>query len=512
MKKNLKGLLIYPPVQLMKQERARPDGSLGLIYLASSLKQNGIETDILDASVGGDEHDLKDTFYRYIHQENDLIRIGMNFEEIANYVKKGNYNFVGINSNLTPQAKMASETAKAIKQENSQIKIFGGGVSARALASRFLSTGYFDAICLTEGEIIFPKAIVEGVENTAGFIYRDKSGEQKINPVDKTCFPKQLDNLYMPSWEKLPLDKYEKISAPHGLDVSGKSNYRYAPIMTSRGCVWHCSYCHISTEKENIGKLRTHSIERVIDEMDKLKSLGIEKLFFEDDTLLTKKDRAKEIFKRAKEKNFSIANVNGVNLINFYNSNNWDIDTEYLEILKDAGYNQIVFPVESGSQRILDKYASGKVKLDKMNLPLLMKKMTNMGIKSPVNMIIGFPDETEKEIQQSINLGKELIQAGAPYVSFFIPIPFPGSKLYNIAIQENYLDKNFDTDLMNWKRPIMKNTFIPPQRLEEIRDQANETVNRKEFIEEACAKTIGNQWKAQQINIKDTIWNQIIKK
>jgi len=511
MKKNLKGLLIYPPVQLMEQERPRPDGSLGLIYLASSLKQKGIETDVLDASVGGYEHNLKNTFYRYVKQENGLIRIGMNFEEIADYVKKGNYNFVGINSNLTPQTKMAFETARAIKQENSQIKIFAGGVSARALTDRFLSTGYFDAICLTEGEIIFPKAIIEGVENTSGFSYIDKNGKKKINPVDETCFPRKLDDLPLPSWEKLPLDKYEQISAPHGLDVSGKSNYRYAPIMTSRGCVWHCSYCHISTEKKDIGKLRTHSIERVVWEMDKLKSLRIEKIFFEDDTLLSKKDRAKEIFKRAKEKNFSIANVNGVNLINFYD-NKWDIDMEYLEILKDAGYNQIVFPVESGSQRILDKYASGKVKLEKMNLPLLMKKMTNLGIKSPVNMIIGFPDETENEIQQSINLGKELIQSGAPYVSFFVPIPFPGSKLYDIAIQENYLDKHFDTDLMNWKRPIMKNTLIPPKRLEEIRDQANETVNEKEFIQEACAKTIGNQWKVQRINLEDTIGNQINKK
>jgi radical SAM superfamily enzyme YgiQ (UPF0313 family) len=509
MGKNLRGLLIYPPVQLMKQERARPDGSLGLIYLASSFRQRGIETDILDASVGSDGHSLEDTFYNYVEQENGLIRIGMDFKDIANYVKEGNYNFVGINSNLTPQTKMAFETAKAIKQENPLINIHAGGVNARALKERFLSTGYFDTVCLTEGEIVFPKAVINGVENTPGFAYKDRNGNTKINPIDETCFPKQLDDLPMPLWEKLPLDKYEKISSPHGLDVSGKNKNRYAPIMTSRGCVWHCAYCHISTEKKDIGKLRTHSIERVVNEMDKLKSLGIEKLFFEDDTLLAKKQRVKEIFKRVKEKNFSIANVNGVNLIDFYNKDKWDIDMEYLDILRDAGYDQIVFPVESGSQRILDKYASGKVKLDKMNLPLLMREMVRRGIKSPVNIIIGFPDETEEEVLQSIDLGKKLKQNGAPYVSFFMPIPFPGSKLYDIAISGNYLDKNFDTDLMNWKRPIMKNTLIHPRRLEEIRNYANETVNDKEFIEEAHSKTIGNQWKFKQTNPADAIGNQL---
>ncbi|MCK5624619.1 B12-binding domain-containing radical SAM protein [Candidatus Pacearchaeota archaeon] len=489
--KNLKGLLIYPPAQLMKQERARPDGSLGLIYLASSLESKGIETDILDASVGVAEHNIQNTFYNPIKQENGLVRIGMEFEDIANYIKKKNYNFVGINSNLTPQTRMAFETAKAIKQLNPKIPIYAGGVNARALNKRFLETGHFDAICLTEGEIIFPRAIIEGVENVSGFAYKDKNGKIKVNQVDETCFPENLDDLPIPAWEKLPLDKYGQIASPHGVDVTGKSNHRYAPIMTSRGCVWHCTFCHISTEKENIGKLRTHSIERVLEEMNGLKSLGIEKLFFEDDTLLTRKKRAKEIFSKAREKEFLIANVNGVNLIDFYNKKDWSIDIEYLEILKQAGYEQIVFPAESGSQRILDKYASGKVKLEKMDLPVLMKTMVNMGIKAPVNMIIGFPDETEEEIQKTIDLGKKLKENGAPYVSFFLPIPFPGSKLYDIAIKGNYLNRDFNPDMMNWKRAIMTNTFVPPKRLEEIRDYANELVNDKDFIKRAVQNTIG---------------------
>ncbi len=500
--KNQKGLLIYPPVQLMEEERPRPDGSLGLPYLASALERKGIETDILDASVGSYEHALKDTFYNYVKQENGLVRIGMEFNEIADYVIKKGYHFVGIHSNLTPQTRMAFETAKAIRRANPQIKIYAGGINARALKEGFLGTGHVDAICLTEGELVFPKAIIEGVENAPGFAYVDKSGDIKVNPVDKTCFPKHLDDLLMPAWEKLPLDKYSEITSPHGVDVTGKKSQRYSPIMTSRGCVWSCSYCHVSTEDKDIGKLRTHSIERVVEEMDHLKSLGIEKLFFEDNTLLARKKRVKEIFTRAKGKEFSIANVNGVNLIDLYNKKNWEIDEEYLEILREAGCNQLVFPVESGSQRILDKYASGKVKLDKMDLPKLMKTVTDVGIKAPVNMIIGFPDETEREIQQSIELGKRLKQSGAPYVSFFIPIPFPGSKLYEMAIAGGHLNKSFNPDIMNWKRAVMKDTLVHPKRLEEIRNQANERVNDSGFIVQAVEQTIGYKLKEKMINEK----------
>ena len=50
----------------------------------------------------------------------------------------------------------------------------------------------------------------------------------------------------------------------------------------------------------------------------------------------------------------------------------FDIDVEYLEILKDSGFDQIVFPVESASKRILKLYATSKINLERMDLPLLI--------------------------------------------------------------------------------------------------------------------------------------------
>ena len=195
-KKNYKCLIIYPPNQLMDVETPRPDGSLGPLYLASALEKVGIETEILDASVGGKDYSLNDTFYRRIRQGNGLIRIGMNFNEIADYVEKGNFDFVAISSNFTPQTSMAFKTAEAIKERNNEIKIFAGGVNARNLYHRFLKTGNFDGICLSEGEIIFPKMILASINNYSvskipGTITIDKKGLISINPVDKSCFPNQ---------------------------------------------------------------------------------------------------------------------------------------------------------------------------------------------------------------------------------------------------------------------------------------------------------------------------------
>lgn len=502
--KQIKGVLIYPPTQLMEIETPRPDGSLGLLYLASSLESKGIKTDLLDASVGAKEHSLKNTFYRSVRQENGLTRIGMNFEEIADYVAKGEYDFVGMSSNFTPQTNMIFETAKAIKQTSPNVKIYAGGVNARALKDKFLQSGHFEGICLTEGELIFPDAILNGVENVPGFAYLDKSGKIKINPVNKSCFPAHLDDLTMPAWEKLPFDKYEKVASPHGVDVTGK-NGRYAPIMTSRGCPFSCIYCHVSNEKSdesqtgNIGKLRFHSIDRIVREIETLKDMGVKKLFFEDDSLFSNKKRAEEIFSRVKKYGMSIADVNGVNLINFYNikDGKYEIDFKFLDTLKSAGFDQLVFPVESASPRILKKYASGKVNPEKMNLPKLMKAISQVGIQAPVNIMIGFPDETEEELNKSVELGKKLFDSGAPYVTFFIPIPFPGSKLYDIAASEGYLQSNFNTDILNWKHPVMQNTTIPPLKLEELRDNADKLVNKRDFIELRLEQSVGHRWKSK---------------
>src|SRR3990167_3351740 len=146
-----KVLLIYSPNQLMPNEFPRPDGSLGLLSLAGALERASIEVDVLDASVGTLDDSLADTFNRRVMQSNGLVRIGMTTERISEVIAHGGYNVVGINSNFTPQTKMALEVAKAAKSVSKDILVMAGGGNARSLPERLL-VGDVDGFCNTEGE------------------------------------------------------------------------------------------------------------------------------------------------------------------------------------------------------------------------------------------------------------------------------------------------------------------------------------------------------------------------
>ncbi|OGQ06041.1 MAG: hypothetical protein A2W61_08300 [Deltaproteobacteria bacterium RIFCSPLOWO2_01_44_7] len=503
--KEPKILLVYPPNQLMPIETPRPDGSLGPLYLASALEQAGFEVDILDASVGSTKDNLSETFFRTILQPNGLMRIGMSTESLKTFVDLGKYNIVGIHSNFTPQTRMALEVASCVKEVNPNILTVTGGVNARSLAERFLRSGLIDVVALAEGEktivdLVRALAAEQSFKNVDGISFMSE-GKMTTNPLRTGQIHGVLDELPFPAWHKLPFDKYEQIASPHG--VIAKHNLRYAPIMTSRGCPYHCSYCHISIDKTdpatsgNIGNYRIKSVDRVLEEMSILKSLKVKKLYFEDDSLLAKKSRVKEIFEKVLGMGFEIANVNGVNLVHFLHRSQQGklcIDRDYLELLHSAGFDQIVFPVESASQRILDKYATGKLNHTVLDVAQLVKIATDVGILCPINMMIGFPDETEAEMMQSIELGKKLVNNGAPYCTFFIPIPFPGSSLFELAIRGGYLEQDFDTDLLNWKNAVMKNTIVPPERIVALRDWAWRTVNTEEHVQMRLKQSTASRW------------------
>ena len=128
----------------------KPEGSLGLIYLASALRDKNFQVSLLDATVGNDNFTLEETFYREEKQPNGMIRVGMQTEDILTEIEP--FDVVGISSIFTAQTRVVEELVTSINKHYPEKLIILGGVNARSQLERFFNAGA-DLICLSEAEL-----------------------------------------------------------------------------------------------------------------------------------------------------------------------------------------------------------------------------------------------------------------------------------------------------------------------------------------------------------------------
>lgn len=482
-KKDPKVTLLYPPNQSWPGTMCKPNGSMAYPSLGAALMEHGIEVEIFDACVGNDKDDLEEMFYRSTPLPNGLLRTGVREDRILEEVEDSDV--VGLTSIFTDQETMVIETVQLIKKHFPDKLILTGGVNARNRIERFLDNGV-DLICLSESEGTIQKImdqVSQGNRDFSGLssiAFKTPNGKIIVHPTQPREVVLNLDDLPIPAWHLLPNDRYWKIGRPHGGYFRPDEDLRYASMVTSLGCVFQCLYCHIGGETVGsasgpIGRFRVKSDARVMKELNVLKKLGVKQVFLEDDTLFGNKRRGIRLLRKIRDEGVAIIDVNGLNLVHLFRNN--EPDDEILEALRESGFREIVVAFESGSQRIIRKYASNKWNVEKMNVAGLIDRCKQLGMRIAGNYMIGFPDETRKEIDQTVKMARRHRQDGLDSANFFIVIPLPGTPLFDIVVQEGYLAKDFDPDRMTWLKGSMINTAVPRDELEIMRRRVWEEIN-----------------------------------
>ena len=315
-------VLVYAPQQFRPDDNAKPEGSLGLPYLAAALDKHGFEVDILDTCVGTSAHSLESTFHRREMLANGLVRIGLADDAILQEIAP--YDVVAITSIFTAQTSRVVELVRLVKTAFPAKLVVVGGGNARWMAERLFDAGA-DLISLSEAEetiVRIGEVLRRGSRDFSevpGVAFRYRERTQRTPPR----FATNLDDLPVPAWRLLPLERYWTIARPHGGGFPPDKRIRYAPMMTSRGCPFMCEFCHISKETPdsrsgNLRQLRLKSDHRVGEECDALQALGVEYVFLEDDSLLAKKARALRIFSELRRRRLTLSAVNGVNVLHLF--------------------------------------------------------------------------------------------------------------------------------------------------------------------------------------------------
>jgi hypothetical protein len=66
--------------------------------------------------------------------------------------------------------------------------------------------------------------------------------------------------------------------------------------------------------------------------------------------------------------------------------------------------------------------------------------------------------------------------------NFFLVMPLPGTPMFDEAIKNGNLPKDFSPDRMHWQKANMINTPVPPEHLESIRNEAWLNINNKNLV------------------------------
>ncbi len=495
---------------LRDNETPRPNGSLSALYLAGAVRDTGHEVQYTDLLVGAPEDNLKDTFRREPElQPNGLKMIGMSWERTRQFLAQRQYDILAIVSLFTHRENIAKRVAQIAKEVNPETLVITGGVNARSRWQEYMKTGVFDLICTTEGE----RAIQEIVRRR-GRLMRDYSGipgticydGKRIHDPVPADIVWDLDQLPFPAWDLLPFDKYTALNAPHSLLLTG-GGVAYAPCMFSRGCPFACLMCHIAKEKPrrgilsrgnpelllagDIGMYRVKSPARVKEELTRLGDLGVTEVYVEDDSMLAKKARVCEILDIMRDMGLVLKNVNGVNLAHLVRSRRLKPDEDYIKRIARAGFTQIMAPFESESPRIRHYYLSDK------NPPLevmldLCKAMIDAGILLNGNFIMGWPDETEDEMEMTVEAARKFRAIGGRSCSFMAAMPYPGTPLHDQGLKNGHLPIPVDPDKYNWRGVLMNNTLVPPERVATLINKAWRETNTEEFIQMREQSFIGS--------------------
>ena len=375
---------IYPP--------------LGLAYLAACARKAGFRVAILDAGA------------QNLSEQRTAVEVARLDPAVIGF------------SATTFNWPVVVQTANRIRRLLPEATILVGGPQLSLYPQECLSEDAFNLGLVGEGENALVQilqrrkahASLIGIPGT--FVREEGSIAQGPKPVPI----EDLDSLPLPALELLPLDRYRALTLPSP----------FVSIVTSRGCPYRCRYC---SQVFAGGVYREHGAARVVEEMTRAKEqFGAREIVIFDETFAMNLRRAQAICTELIRKNLG-ATFNARTRADL-------LDETTLEAMAAAGCRSIHVGIESGSdhvQTLMNK------NLDLGKVAASLGTARRLGIRTRGYFMIGFPGETLKQIEQTIDLATRL---PLDWASFTITFPHPGTEIYAQGLAEGRYQSDYWRD------------------------------------------------------------------
>lgn len=299
------------------------------------------------------------------------------------------------------------ELIKKIKNlDKDRIILIAGGPHPTGEPLEVLKIG-FNIVVLGEGEESFVELLKNLIKNEN---YFDVNGISYLNQSDEI--------IYTGKRNQIILDNYPPISEYYS---------KYGPIEITRGCPFACSYCQTS---RLFGLVPRHrSVENILYYVKIMSKHGLNdfRVISPNAFSYGSYDGKTINYNQLEKLLYSVRNFLGNKGRIFLGSFPSEVRPEHVTdktvslITRYANNDNLVIGAQVGSQKMLDYINRGH---NIQSIYDSVEIVTTKGLKANVDFIFGLPEETEDDINQTLEMINKLSRMGAKiHAHTFMPLP-----------------------------------------------------------------------------------------
>lgn len=418
--------LIRPPVVVLLNSMSYigPMPSIGLAYIAATLREAGHEITVIDAVGEGIDQSLD-----FDSPSGTMRRIGLAPEEVLRRIPSDTQ-LVGITHMFLHEWPQVRELAEAIKGRFPEVPLILGGENATSYRDQiFTETEAIDACVIGEGERT-AVALADRVAHGQPFggldsvATRPGAGDVAREP-NLPVRIRDLSSIPRPAWDLFPLESYLRYPSTFGVDRG-----RTIPMLATRGCPYKCSFC--SAPKMWTSRYTVRDPEDIVDEIEEyIRTYGIDNVDFVDLTAMTKRKWTLQFCDALEARGLHITWQLPVG------ARSESMDEHLMRRLSETGCKNITLAPESGSERMLEIFDK-RVDLD--HVLDVAKAARRAGVITHLNTIIGHPKETARDRWENYWYLIRAAAAGVDTASAITFHPYPGSRDYRDLAAKGKID------------------------------------------------------------------------
>ncbi len=315
----------------------------------------------------------------------------------------------------------AAELAQMIKKSRRGIVTVCGGVHVSALREKLLEAyPAFNFMVAGEGEQTMSElAAGDDPAGIPGLIRREPGGAVANAPRRHIT---NLDDLPFPAYELL-----RGFPRDYHLPLFSYIQTPGATMITSRGCMYACSYCDRSVFQKGF---RYNSADYIYEHMKYLRDrFGARHVNIYDDLFTANRRRIVDLYEKLSRAPLGM-HFNCAVRVGY-------TDDELLRMLKDAGCLMVSLGIESADPEMLQRHKSG-VSLDEVCDTV--RRIQAAGLRAKGLFMMGLPGETEQSVKRTSDF---IISLGLDDMNMAKFTPFPGAPLWSTIREEGTFEEDW---------------------------------------------------------------------